>query len=80
MSWTEIENALDAIRIAFPNPVALTLGIHEEALRIAQRYQIAIYDSLIAAAALEADCTVLFSEDLQDGQVINGRITIQNPF
>jgi len=38
------------------------------------------YDSLIIAAALESDCSCLFSEDLQHGQVIEGRLTIQNPF
>ena len=34
----------------------------------------------IHAAALEADCATLYTEDLQSGQVIDGRLTIQNPF
>lgn len=38
------------------------------------------YDALIIAAALEAGCAVLFSEDPHDGQVIDGRLTIRNPF
>ena len=37
------------------------------------------YDSLIVAAALEAGCTRLLSEDLQHGQQIEG-LTIENPF
>ena len=38
------------------------------------------YDALIAASALEAECTALYSEDFQDGQVIEGRLTVRNPF
>ncbi len=49
------------------------------ALEIRSRYQYGFYDSLIIAAALEADCNVLYTEDLQDGQVIDG-LVIKNPF
>jgi len=49
------------------------------ALEVRSRYQYSFYDSLIIAAAIEADCNVLYSEDLQDGQVIDG-LTIKNPF
>jgi predicted nucleic acid-binding protein len=52
----------------------------EAALGIAARTGYQFYDALIIAAALEAGCTTLFSEDLQDGQVINGGLTIRNPF
>ena len=38
-----------------------------------------LYDALIVAAALEAGCTRLYSEDLQHGQQIEG-LTIENPF
>jgi predicted nucleic acid-binding protein len=47
---------------------------------IAEKYGYGIYDALVAAAALEAGCETLYSEDLQDGQVINRRLTIRNPF
>jgi len=50
------------------------------ALDIAERYSFSHYDSLIIAAALQADCTTLYSEDMQHGQVIEGRISIINPF
>ena len=49
-------------------------------LDIADRFGFSHYDSLIIAAALEADCTVLYSEDLQHGQLINQRMKIINPF
>jgi predicted nucleic acid-binding protein len=49
------------------------------ALRLASRYQYHIYDSLVIAAALQAACSILYSEDMRDGQVIEG-LTIRNPF
>ncbi|HLW84530.1 MAG TPA: PIN domain-containing protein [Candidatus Sulfotelmatobacter sp.] len=78
--WEDVIEALDAIRILFPSPVAITIETHEAALEIAQKYGLGIYDALIASAALEAACSTLYSEDLQDGQVINSKLTIRNPF
>ena len=58
----------------------LTLDTLSGGLGIAQRYGFSHYDSLIVAAALQAGCTVLYSEDLQHGQVIDGKLKIINPF
>jgi predicted nucleic acid-binding protein len=80
LTWEEIEEALAAIRVLCPSLVPITIETHEAGLRIAAQYQFHIYDALVAAAALEAECTTLYSEDLQDGQVIDGRLTIRNPF
>lgn len=78
-SWDEIAEKLTDIRILCPEPVPLTLEVHETALRIAKRYGYGFYDSAIIAAALQAGCDALYSEDLQDGQTIEG-VTIRNPF
>ena len=80
MSWEEVAAALAAIRVLCAAPVPLTVDTHDAALRIAARYGFHIYDALIVASALEADCTTLYSEDLQAGQVIDGTLTIRNPF
>jgi predicted nucleic acid-binding protein len=80
MPWEDVIEAMDAIRVLFPSPVPITLDTHEAALKIAQQYGFRIYDALIAAAALEAKCYTLYSEDLQDGQVIDKELTIRNPF
>lgn len=53
--------------------------LYREAIDVRERYQYSFYDSLIIAAALQADCRRLFSEDLQHGQRI-GRLVIENPF
>ncbi|GHV84333.1 twitching motility protein PilT [Spirochaetia bacterium] len=51
-----------------------------ECWRILNRYHFSYWDSLIIAAALEADCSILYSEDMQDGQIIENTLTIRNPF
>ena len=50
------------------------------ALDITGRYGFSWYDSLIIATALEAGCDTLYTEDLQHGQVIDGKLTVTNPF
>lgn len=80
MTWHEVREALEAVRVLCPNPVSLTVATHDTALRIAEEYGYGIYDALISAAALEAKCATLYSEDFQDGQVIDGKLTIRNPF
>jgi len=54
-------------------------GLYQSVLLIQGRYGYRFYDSLIIAAALEAGCDRLYSEDLQHGQHIDG-LTILNPF
>jgi predicted nucleic acid-binding protein len=39
-----------------------------------------VYDALILAAATLAECDVLYSEDLQNGQRIKGKLRVTNPF
>lgn len=80
MSWEEVGDALAAVRVLCPSPVPLTIDTHDAGVRIAARYGCQFYDALIAAAALEAECTTLYSEDFQDGQVIEHRLTVRNPF
>ena len=80
MSWEEIDEALGAIRLLCHPPVPLTIDTHDAGRRIAAKYGYSMFDGLIAASALEAECDTLYSEDLQDGQVIEGRLTVRNPF
>lgn len=53
--------------------------LYRRALELQALYRYGFYDSLIVAAALEAGCRILYSEDLQSGQRIE-QLTIQNPF
>lgn len=78
--WLEIRHALQAIRVLCPSPRPITMDTHESALSLAERSGYQIYGALIIASALEAGCDTLLSEDLHDGQVIERRLTIRNPF
>jgi predicted nucleic acid-binding protein len=80
MPWDEVRFAVENIKTLCPEPLPITVDTHADALAIAERYGFRIYDALIVASALEAKCTILYSEDMQDGQVIDGRLTIRNPF
>ena len=53
---------------------------HVLASQLRERFAFSYWDSLIVAAALDAGCDLLFSEDMQHGQNIDGRLTITNPF
>lgn len=53
--------------------------LYNRGIAIQARYQFSFYDSLIVAAALEAGCSTLYSEDLQHGQRIE-QLTVIDPF
>lgn len=80
MPWRDVREALDAFRDLCPSPLSISMKTHEAAVRIAESRGFKIYDALVIAAALEAGCSILYSEDFQDGQKIDGRLTIRNPF
>jgi predicted nucleic acid-binding protein len=49
-------------------------------LALSEIYGFSIYDSMILDFAPLAGCTLVFAEDLQDGQCIAGRLTVRAPF
>ena len=79
MTIAEVRDALEPIT-AICKVVPITVDIHKRGLQVAERYRFSIYDALIIAAALDAGCSTLYTEDLQDGQVIDDALTIRNPF
>jgi len=80
MPWGEVQLALESIKVLCPDPLPITLDTHGQALAIAEKYGYKVFDALIVASALEAECTILYSEDMQDGQMIEKKLTIRNPF
>ncbi len=79
LSWPDTRGFLGLIRA--PLPVrAVTIAVHETGLDLAERYAFSPFDAMIAASALEADCDILWSEDMQDGLRIENRLRIANPF
>jgi predicted nucleic acid-binding protein len=59
---------------------SITVATHDRGLAVYERYGFSFYDSVLVAAALIARARVLYSEDLQHGQVIDGRLRVANPF
>lgn len=69
-----LDSVLEPLCEVFP-----TMDLYRRAVELMERWKYGLYDSLIIAAALDGDCRTLYSEDLHDGQVIEG-LTIANPF
>lgn len=78
--WREIEESLGLIMDLCRSLRPIDGNMHEEGCRIAKRYKLGFYDSLMLAAARLDDCDVFFSEDMQHGLVIDNKLTITNPF
>jgi predicted nucleic acid-binding protein len=79
LPWKDIELVLSEVGSDFNVYVNKPVTI-KKACFIAEKYQYSFYDSLIISAALSCNCSILYSEDLQDKQVIENKLTILNPF
>jgi len=79
LPWPALTEVLTDI-LYFAEVRPLTLETHLRGRAMAERYGFGIYDALIVAAAIEAGCDTLLSEDLQHGQVLEKTLTVRNPF
>jgi len=79
MSIAEIREVLTAVRAAC-KVVPLDAETHDVGLQMAEKFQLSLYDAMIVASALLAECTILLSEDLQDAQIFEGTLAVRNPF
>lgn len=78
-TWSEIANA--TLEVSSSNLVHTNSEITiQQSYKIAERYKFTFYDSLIIVAALECNCSRLYSEDLNHTQLIDGKLAIINPF
>ena len=78
-SWDAIEQYLEVINALCGRAVPLTAETQAAAIEISRNHGYRIYDSLILAAAQQAGCATVFTEDMQHGQVVEG-VRIENPF
>jgi predicted nucleic acid-binding protein len=79
MSYAEIRDVLGTVR-AVCQTQALTVDTHDRGLDISEQFGFSLCDSMIVSSALQSGCTVLYSEDMQHGQEIDGQLMILNPF
>lgn len=74
-----IEKALKEFKVAF-NISLITFESLQRGIHIALKYNYSFVDSLIIATALQNECTILFTEDMHAGQLIEKKLKIVNPF
>jgi predicted nucleic acid-binding protein len=76
------ETLLSALKVIEKHAVFVPFGLQtiHRAIALQARYKLQYYDSLIIATALENDCDILYSEDMQHGLVIDNQLKIINPF
>ena len=80
-SWDEIDGFVDALcRLDTVRVRALTKAVHDRGRGLARRHGLSVYDAMIVSAALEAGCSTLLTEDMHAGLVVDGSLTLTNPF
>lgn len=70
-----IDNIFDLYKVCIINKSSVL-----KAIDLSKRLNFSYWDSLMLASALEAGCTIFYTEDLQDGQNIYNQIIVINPF
>ncbi|HEY0130393.1 MAG TPA: PIN domain-containing protein [Allosphingosinicella sp.] len=79
LAWPDVHELLELVR-SFFIVEPLTLETHEQTLFLAERYKLDVYDSAVVASALLAGCSTLWSEDMHHGLIVEGTLTIRNPY
>jgi predicted nucleic acid-binding protein len=78
-TWPEIEAAIADLLVVFDDVRPVNMQMHHMAMFLVREHNTSFYDALIIAAAIDAECEILFSEDLQDGRRF-GDLLVVNPF
>jgi predicted nucleic acid-binding protein len=78
-AYPDILNVLHELQSNF-QVITVTTHTIEQALFLGERYRYSYFDSLMLASALEQGCTILYTEDMQHGQMIENTLHIINPF
>lgn len=79
MSWPDTRLFLSLLRPLL-TVHAMTVETHETGLAVAERRNLSVYDAMVAASALHADCDTLRSEGMQHGMTFDGRLRTVDPF
>ncbi len=78
-TFDDIDKIIDFLKLHFVIS-EISLTTLKKGITISKKYQLSFWDSMMIAAAIENRCTILFSEDLQHEQIIEGKLKIINPF
>ncbi|OBZ92838.1 twitching motility protein PilT [Pararhizobium polonicum] len=80
MSWMEIQLAVSDLSALAAAIVPIDKECNSLALDLAARYNFSVFDALMIASALQAGSAQCFSEDMQNGLMVDDRLVILNPF
>jgi predicted nucleic acid-binding protein len=80
IDWPRLNAAVDLVAKAVTEIHPLLPADNREARRLAERYKLQWWDALIVATALRTGAARLLTEDMQHGQLIEGRLRVVNPF
>ena len=79
MPLNEVREILGTIRaVCAVEPI--TVESHDRGLAVFERYRFSLYDSMLVATALISGAKILYSGDLQNGQIIDRQLRVTNPF
>jgi len=81
-NWSSLKTKehLDNIELVCGEPLLIQRNTIDKAIDIKDRYGYSYYDCLMLASALEGDCSFIFTEDMNNGQIICDTLQIVNPF
>ncbi|WP_119269826.1 PIN domain-containing protein [Taklimakanibacter deserti] len=79
LPWSELRQFLSTV-CSLLEVCPLTKELHDRGLALAEHHKLSVYDAMIVAAALEAGCETLWSEDMHHGLMIEHQLRIINPF
>lgn len=79
ISWGDLAKLIDDFENNFTVRL-VSISEIRKSCGIAERYGFSFFDSLMIASALECNCDILYSEDMQNGQIIEDNLKIVNPF
>jgi predicted nucleic acid-binding protein len=79
LSLMEVTEVPETVR-TICNTQPLTVDTYDRGIEVAERYKFSLYDSMAVASALLSGCKILYSEDLQQRQVIDEQLTVINHF
>ena len=81
----KVDDALvtDIVKVNVESIAVITevgYSLYRKAFDLREKYSLSFWDSLIVGSALESSCEKLYSEDLQHGLIVDGKLTVCNPF
>jgi len=74
------KECLDNVELVCDEILPIQRSTIDKTIDIKERYGFSYYDSLMLASALESDCKIIFTEDMNNGQIIDDTLKIVNPF